>query len=712
MSPKYLILLLLFPLSLFAQKKSLKLDKIVDGSLKPQALPQLQWRGNTDFVSYTNGKDKLVQASATDDPQVLLTLEGLNKKLEAYSLALAMFPEINWHNDSVFTFWMGNSLFSYDLHRAALKDVAHLEKGAENMDVSANLDVVYTVGNNIWVHHNGGNHALSKDGDRQIEYGKATHRWEFGIDKGTFWSPKGGKVAFYRTDHSDVTDYPLTDFTHIPARNHAIKYPMAGQKSHVATLGIYDIISGKTIYVETGQPADQYLTNISWHPDGTRIYIALVNRAQNKMMLNEYSAQNGAFVQTLFEEENEKYVEPEHGLFFVPGKDDQFLWLSERDGYNHLYLYKTNGHLIRQLTQGQWEITDFEGFSGNGTKAFFMATEQSPLERHLYSVNVSGLPLMGNIKQLTHEDGVHEVILSGRGNQLLDSYSNRIVPFRTQIIQATNGQTQKRLWEAPNPLKEFEMGNIEIFSLRADDGTKLYSRMITPADFDSSQTYPAIVYVYGGPHIQLIDESWLGDSRDLLFLHYLAHQGYIVFALDNRGSAFRGLEFEQALFRQMGTVELSDQMKGINYLKHLSYVDNDRIGVYGGSYGGFMTLSLMLKQADVFKVGVARGPVTDWKFYEVMYTERYMDTPKENPGGYLEASLLNHAGKLKGKLLIIQGMQDSTVVPQHSMAFVRACVEQHVELDFFPYNRHAHSVRGKDRVDFYQRIAKYFEDNL
>ena len=274
------------------------------------------------------------------------------------------------------------------------------------------------------------------------------------------------------------------------------------------------------------------------------------------------------------------------------------------------------------------------------------------------------------------------------------------------------GKPLIRLWEAPNPLQNYAIGDINISSMRSEDGTKLFSRTILPADFDSTKTFPAIVYVYGGPHIQLIDESWLGDSRDLLFLHYLAANGYVVFTLDNRGSANRGKAFEQAIYRKMGTVEVEDQMKGVNYLKHLSWVDNSRIGVYGGSYGGFMTINLMLKKAKHFKAGVARGPVTDWKYYEVMYTERYMDTPKENPGGYLEASVHNHIGKLKGDLLLIHGMQDSTVVPQHTLSFMQAAVKQRVDVDFFPYPQHAHSVKGKDRIDFYRRIFEFFEEKL
>jgi len=704
------ILFLLVPLLIIAQKRPLPLNQIVDGSLQPKALEQLQWQASLPAYTYVDAA-QLIQEGIDSSKNVLLSTTQLNRKLETFGKSVGDFPAISWLNDSTFYFWVDRELFTFELAEHLLTRRATLEAGAEHIDVGPGLGVAYTIGNNLWVNYQGNNLPVSLDGNRRLVYGKATHRFEFGISKGTFWSPKGSKLAFYRTDHSLVSDYPLADYAQTPAAYRPLKYPMAGQASHTASVGVYDMVTTRTVYLQTGKPADQYLTNICWHPDGNRIYVAVVNRAQSKMMLNEYDASSGAFLQTLFEEENEKYVEPEHPMYFLPGKGNQFIWMSERDGYNHLYLYKANGHLVRQLTKGPWVVSRFLGFNNQGTQAFFEGTgENNPLERHLYSVNLL-LPF-GKPKQLSQQNGVHSGMPSADGKWILDSYSNRIVPLRTQLLSASGGKAVKRIWEAPNPLASFKIGTIDFFHLRAGDGSKLYCRMIKPADFDSTRKYPVIVYVYGGPHIQLIDESWLGDSRDLLFLHYLANKGFIIFTLDNRGSANRGLEFEQAIFRRMGTVEVWDQMKGINYLKQLPYIDARRIGVYGGSYGGFMSMSLMLKEPEVFRVGVARGPVTDWKYYEVMYTERYMDTPAENPGGYQEASLLNHAGKLKGNLLIIHGLQDSTVLPQHSFAFLQACIEQGVAVDFFVYPRHAHSVRGKDRIDFYRRIAAYFEEHL
>ena len=503
-----------------------------------------------------------------------------------------------------------------------------------------------------------------------------------------------------------VTDYPLVDISYTPARLKNIKYPMAGQASHHVTIGIYEIKSGKTVWLKTGEPLDQYLTCLTWSPDEKYFYVAHLNRDQNYLQLKKYDGSTGEVIKILFEEKNDKYVEPLNPLYFLPDSNDKFLWFSQRDGYNHLYLYSTDGKLIRQVTKGNWVITSFDGFDKSGKNIFITATKESPLDRDVYKVNLED----GDIQKISQVPGIHHVFPSSRNDYYIDSYTNTSTP---RIVNLLNNHFKviKNLLTSDNPLKDYSIGKARIFSIKNDEGIELYCRMITPPDFDSTKKYPVIVYVYGGPHAQEVTNTF-GMNKYFLWFYLMSQKGFVIFTLDNRGSANRGLEFEQAIFRRLGTIEIKDQMTGVNYLKSLPYIDGNRLGVYGWSYGGFMTTSLMLRTNNTFKVGACGGAVIDWKYYEVMYTERYMDTPQTNPEGYKESSLLNYVQNLKGKLLLVHGTSDPTVVWQNTLAFAKKAADLNIPLDYFPYVGHGHGVTGIDALHLSNKITNYFIDNL
>ena len=475
--------------------------------------------------------------------------------------------------------------------------------------------------------------------------------------------------------------------------------------SHEVTLHIYDIATGKEIVVKTGEPAEQYLTAITWNPDNKRIYIGVLNRQQNHLKFNEYDALTGNFIQTIFEDHDEQYVEPQGPAYFLPNNPDQFIWKAQRDGYYHLYLYTISNGSVRQLTKGNFVITDFNGFSKNGKYIYYRSTEVSPLERHCYMMELK----TGKITKLTTAHGTHDVVPSGDGKYFLDFYSSTDAPYNVDL-QDKKGKFVRRLHEAENPIKDYNIGITELGTLKAEDGQTLYTRLIKPYNFDSSKKYPVIVYVYGGPHAQLITDDWLAGAG--IYLNYLAQEGFLVFTLDNRGSADRGEAFEQCIHRQCGQLEMRDQMTGINWLKTLPYVDANRIGSDGWSYGGFMSTSLKINHPEVFKVSVAGGPVLDWKYYEIMYGERYMDTPQENPEGYELTSLENKTDKLEGKLLMIHCTTDPVVMWQHSLVFVENCIHNGKQLDYFVYPGHDHNVYGMDRAHLITKITHYFKDNL
>ncbi|MDY3851864.1 MAG: DPP IV N-terminal domain-containing protein [Prevotella sp.] len=606
-------------------------------------------------------------------------------------------------------------LIDWKKKRLAWKQEAKDESFAEWN--AASKAVAYVKDNNLFVRtHDGKETALSTDGSRDIVYGQSVHRDEFGIHKGTFWSNDGCRLAFYRMDQSMVSDYPLVDIdtriaTHTPER-----YPMAGETSHEVSVGVYNLQNGKTIYLQTGNPANRYFTNIAWSPDNTTIYLIEINREQNKYSLDAYDASNGKKIKTLYTESHEKFVHPTHSITFLPWNNKQFILQSEKDGYNHLYLFDVNGKELKQLTQGKWVILDLMGFNLKTQEAIILSTESSDIQNNIYAVSLKN----GKRRLLDNGKGCHantrnaggssKPAVSASGQWIIDSYTEPTVPRNIDIIH-TNTAQRISYFKADDPWVGYQVPEYTSGSIKAADGTTdLYYRMVKPTNFDPNKKYPTIIYVYGGPGTRNVEARWHYDSRS--WETYMAQKGYLLFILDNRGSSDRGRDFTQATHRRLGTVEVQDQMKGVEYLQSLPYVDAGRLGVHGWSYGGFMTITMMTTHPDVFKVGVAGGPVIDWKWYEVMYGERYMGTPQNNPEGYKEASLIAKAKNLKGKLQIITGMNDLVVLPQHCMSFIKECIAVGTQPDFFVYPGEPHNMRGHQSTHLHERISQYFDDYL
>jgi dipeptidyl-peptidase-4 len=704
----------LFTLPAFAQTKLLTIEDAISkqrNSLAPAKLKQLQWVKGADLFSFLDksGESLMVQGVADKAPQSQVSLTELNDALvNAGMKPLQKFPWINWENKDQFSFETEKKTVQYVVYskRIAVKSTSTLNDAAESTDVADKTGyIAYTLKNNLFVYDGKNELIVTNDADENIVNGHSVHREEFGITKGTFWSPTGNLLAFYRMDQRMVADYPMIDWTVRPAKNNYIKYPMAGEKSHEVTVGVYNVNTGKTIFLQTGEPKEQYLTNICWSPDEQHVYIAVLNREQNDMKLNAYSVVTGYFERTILEEKNDKYVHPIHPMAFVPHHPDQFIWQSERDGYNHLYLYSINGILIKQLTKGSWVVTYLEGFDTKGTKLFYTSTAESPVTRNLYSVDLKKAISV----RITTGEGTHSSMLSENGKYSIDNFQSTSVP-REIAIYSTQGKKINTIHVSENPLKDYKLGAVSIFKLKSESGDDLYCRMFKPVDFDSTKKYPAIVYLYNGPGVQLINNTW--NAQGDLWFQYMAERGFVIFTLEGRGSSNRGLAFEQAVFQHLGTNEMKDQLVGINYLKRLNYIDSNRMGLYGWSFGGFMTTSIMTRYPGIFKAAIAGGPVIDWTYYEVMYTERYMDTPQENPKGYEEANVIKYVDGLKGKLMLIHGTADNVVVWQNSLMFLKACVDKGKQVDYFVYPGHEHNVQGKDREHLFQKITDYFTQNL
>lgn len=699
-----------------AQTKLLTMEEAVvkqRSTLAPAKLKQLMWVKGSDNYSFvtSNETQEVLVTSGTKNNSLttIVSLSKLNEALtEAGQKTIQSFPSIQWKNEKQFTFEADSKKFSYDAgtKKIHVDVVLDMNEEAENKDVSDKTNyIAYTVNNNLFIFDGKNNLIVTNDADENIVNGKSVHREEFGIVKGTFWSPTGNLLAFYKMDQTMVTDYPIIDWSARPAKNNTIKYPFAGDKSHEVSVGIYNVNTGKTVFLKTGEPKDQYLTNIAWSPDEQHVFIAVLNRDQNDVKLNSYNTLTGLFEKTILEEKNNKYVHPMHPMVFLTNNPNQFIWQSERDGFNHLYLYSIDGKLITQLTKGNWMVTDFAGFDQKCKTAFYTSTTESGITRNFYSVDLK----TGVSTRITSGDGTHTGMLSSNKNYIIDNFQSTTTPRETSIY-SINGKKIKIIKQAENPLKDFKLGEMTLLKLKSENGDDLFCRIYKPIDFDSTKKYPVIDYLYNGPGVQLINNTWNGGGD--LWFQYMAEHGYVVFTMDGRGSTNRGLAFEQVTFQHLGTIEMKDQMVGVNYLKSLKYVDGNRMGLFGWSYGGFMTTSIMTRYPDVFKAAVAGGPVIDWSYYEVMYTERYMDTPQTNPKGYEEAKVSNYVGNLKGKLLIIHGAQDNVVVWQNSINFIKTCVDKGKQVDYFVYPGHEHNVLGKDREHLYQKVTDYFMQNL
>lgn len=730
-------------LPLMAQKSSFSLNDLIPGGSayyrsSVPANKYLTWWGDECIEQDIHACQIINKKDGST--QTLITLEQVNNILlgaqqkpihHLYNTSfpyaekpLVLFPDSNKH---ILIDWKENKIVwqtALDA-KADNLDWSFTSQSSRPSSLAPHFSLAYTMEHNLFViTFDGKTHQVSTDGSLDLVYGESVHRNEFGIEKGTFWSPDGELLAFYKMDQSMVSKYPqvnitMPDNSHLSTVNSHLSpvnssrcatldpdpYPMAGETSHKVYVGIFNPQTDKTIYLNTGDPANRYFTNIAWAPDGKKLYLIELNRDQNQGSLDEYDATTGEKLRTLFTETNDKYFEPRTPIQFLPWDDTKFIYLTRKDGYNHIYTYNVDGKCLKQLTTGSFEVMDVLGFNQAQRTILYTSNEQDPLQQNVYSVNMQGKrTLLGN------KTGWHNAQLSESGNCFCDNYSSPEIARQIDLVDTKSGKVTNLL-TATDPWDGFQVPEIKVGTLKAADGvTDLYYRLILPTNFDPSKKYPAVVYVYGGPHAHNIDASrhWGVRGWDI----WMAQQGYVMFCLDNRGSENRGLAFEQATFRNLGVEEMKDQMKGVEYLKTLPYVDGNRLGVHGWSFGGFMTTSLMTTYPDVFKVGVAGGPVIDWRFYEVMYGERYMDTPQTNPEGYEKTSLLNKAKNLKGRLLVIYGGNDPVCVPQHALSFMRACIDADTYPDLFTYPGDGHNMMGTDRVHLHNVITRYFDDHL
>ena len=639
-----------------------------------------------------------VASVAWGEERKLLTMEDaiLNRDLTPKNYDI----RFNKDNSAIYEHANGGNIEQYDIRTGKLLSSKPILIGMPNPF----RNKASVKGNNVvWHDGEGKVHKVTDFADKNIVCGQSVSRNEFGIDGGLFPSPDKSFVAFYQKDESKVSTFPLLDITSRTGSLVEIKYPMNGMASERVSVGVYDVATQKVVYLSvTDFDEERYLTNVSWSPDSKRIYIQVLNRQQKEMHLNAYCAASGAFIKTILTEKNDRWVEPQNPIRFID--DDRFIYTTDnRHGYKNLYIHTLSKGTTERLTKVD---ADVAYVAHNDRSVFYYSAEVSPVEQHLFSVSLRN----GKAKQLTKGEGWHNCEVSADGKYFSDNYSSLNVP-RVVAVGSTDGKIYREVFRADDPSKEYNYSTIELGSVKSADGKyNNHYRLIKPLDFDENKKYPVILYVYGGPHSQMVRNSFQAQLRR--WEMYMAQRGYVVFVMDNRGTLYQGAEYEKAIHRQCGKAEMEDQMAGLQWLLSHKWADRERVGVHGWSYGGFMTISLLTHYPEVFKVGVAGGPVIDWKWYEVMYGERYMETEQTNPEGFAATSLIPQAKNLKGKLLICQGAIDDVVVWQHSLSFIDACINNGVAVDYFPYPRSKHNVRGKWRVHLMQKVTDYFEDYL
>ncbi|MBP6312681.1 MAG: DPP IV N-terminal domain-containing protein [Flavobacteriales bacterium] len=681
----------------------------------PERLRGLQWVEGTSTYSYVNDSALMIGTLGKSMDRPFVTLSELNATIPD-STELRRIPSVTWEDGTHFHFMHDGKMFRYEQGAKSIEVTHSLPAEAENQDYEPRQgSIAYTVDDDLFVVRKGGGRSvrITTDGGEGIVNGKSVHRDEYGITKGTFWGPKGNVVAFYRMDESMVSEYLLEDISTKPSTFNAIRYPMAGQTSHHVTIGVYDLRSGKKIMLNTGAPEDQYLTNIAWEHDGAHLQVVHLDRATENLKVVRYSVETGKPVGTLLTEHDDKYLEPQHPAKFLKTNPTQYIWWSQRDGWPHLYLYDLNKGLVRQLTKGNWTVKNIVGMDPletfvivEGTGEIEAGRPTGAMDTHLYRVELRS----GKTTRLTKEAGSHHGELSSDGTTLIDAWSSLNVSGRTELIDAKNGSVIKTMINSKDPLAGVTKGTMELVTIPGENGDMLNARLIKPSTFNENERYPVLIYVYGGTHVQLVRNSFLGGAS--LWMIEAAERGYLVWTVDGHGSSERGRDFEQIIHRQLGITEVNDQMRGVNWLKALPYVDSTRFAVHGWSFGGHMTTAMLTRHPGVFKVGVAGGPVMDWSLYEVMYGERYMDTPKENPKGYEATTLPLLADKLQEDLLLITGGVDPVVLPEHSLSFIKACVDTGTQVDFFEYPGHEHNVRGKDRVHLMEKVLHYIDARM
>lgn len=610
-------------------------------------------------------------------------------------------------------FPLGGDVYYYQLGQKEAQQLLDTEAFETDIKLSPKGNYISFVRDqNVIIKHiaSGKETAITNDGGGNIKYGMAEFvaQEEMGRMTGYWWAPDESHIAFTRVDESPVDVITRSEIYADKIDMIEQKYPKAGTDNVEVTLAIQNIKSQKRTWVDLGEEKDIYFARGNWMPDSDTFTYQWQSRNQQALELRAYSLSSGK-QNVLIKEGSPTWVNLHDDLTFL-ADTNQFIWASERDGFKHLYLYNNDGSLVTQITDGDWVVDELEAVDTDAGVVYFTGRKDTPLESHLYQVPLKG----GDVTRVTKRDAFHEITFSGDASIYIDRFSTINTPYQVSLHKASGEQItwlEENKVDDSHPLHPFmdSWTKPEFGTITTEDGADLKYRMYKPENLEKK--HPAIVFLYGGPHAQVVQNKWYGNRG--LLMQYWVDQGYVVFSLDNRGSNYRGKAFEDPIYKQMGSIEVDDQVEGVKFLRTLPYVDADRIGVHGHSYGGYMTLMAMFQAPEYFKAGVSGAPVTDWRLYDTHYTERYMGNPKTDDAAYTKSSVFPYAKDLKGPLLIYHGMADDNVLFTHSTMLYKHLQDLAIPFETMDYPGKKHSIRGKQTgIHLYKTITNFFNRNL
>jgi dipeptidyl-peptidase-4 len=715
-----------------AQRKALTVERIYGPgpSLSGSLTQGLQWSPDGKLLSYlqrsgqgreaktdiwvldvASGERRMLLDSAKIQALAPPSAEPARIGSQATGLGRVTPQRYQWSpkGDALLFVSQGN-LFWFDLKTQEGKRLTSSKEAADDPKFSPDGKMVSFVRSyNLWVVdiETGKEKQLTSDGKEELLNGKLdwVYPEELGLGTGYWWSPDSSQIAFLQMDEKNVTRYPIVNLLTYTGESELERYPKAGDTNPVVRVGVISARGGTPRWMDTGAEKDIYLPRVNWVPDGKRLLIQRLNRGQTKLELMLVDAASGKG-QTIVTEEDKHWVNVTDDFhLFADGK--RLLWASERDGFNHFYLYDMSGKLLKRLTSGEWEVTSLVRVDEKNGIVFFNGTEKALLENHMYRVALEG----GAPIRLTKEDGSHGINMSPDAANYVDTWSTAMTPPRQDLFRSDGTKALTINENKIAELAEYGLSPVEFFKVRGADGTELNASMIKPPDFDASKKYPVLVNLYAGPHAQSVRNGWSGSN--FLWHQLMAQKGYIIFTVDNKSASGRGHGSEVIIHHKFGETELADQLAGVAYLKSLPYVDGARIGIWGWSYGGYMTCYAMLNAPDTYKAGFAGAPVTDWRQYDTIYTERYMGLPKDNPEGYKQSSPVTHAAKLKGKLLIAHGTGDDNVHFGNTVQLMEEFIKagKYPEIFFYPGRGHGISDPTA-RLHLFRKVTQFFLDNL
>jgi dipeptidyl-peptidase-4 len=721
-----LFTLIIFCSPAFPQTKNFTTADIFSSSkFRDEALSGAHWSKNGDGI-YHYKVDSAAGVTnffkynvANGDQKVVATVTAI---LRNHPREIKKFEHHIWSPDErriLFTGTLparrpktGGNFSIFDLETKQLRALTSNNNAQASVQFSPDgKSIAFVRDNNLMLMEleSGEERQLTSDGQPHLLNGLFdwVYEEEFSIIEAWQWSPDGAYIAYWQTDERPLPRFDIALYDSLHLNWNRMRYPKAGDPNSTVKIGVVDIKSGKTVWMDIGANEDMYVPRIEWFPAGNRLAIQRLNRLQNKNELLIGDAITGK-TKVILTETDDKWVEVHDNLFFL-SKSDQFLWTSERDGYNHIYLYNLHGKLIRQLTKGQWDVAEINAVDETSRLVYFLASEATPLENHLYAVDLNGQ----NFKRITKHPGWHRIDFSPNYKHYIDTYSQIDSPPQIGLF-ANNGDLKRMLVEnKQDALNEYRLSRYEFFSFTTSDSVQLNGYILKPPDFDAGTQYPVLMYVYGGPGSQTVQNQW--EGRRGLWFQMLAQNGYIVASVDNRGTGARGAAFKKVTYKNLGEWEAHDQIEAAKYLGSLPYVDQSRIGIFGWSYGGFMAALCMFKGNDVFKAGISVAPVTHWKFYDSIYTERYMQTPQLNPEGYRKTAPINFAQNLKGNLLLVHGTADDNVHFQNSVELVNELIKHNKQFETMFYPGRYHGIREGARntqEHIYTLMTKFLFDEL